>query len=84
MGDEPAEAVMPSGDTITFENTYLQKPEDHGEVRASAEDTAAQAGPARRPGEPRGVLARRARPGSRARSPSPIFGTFAGFAASST
>jgi hypothetical protein len=83
MGDEPAEAVMPSGDTITFENTYLQKPEDHGEVRASAEDTAALR-PARRHGEPRGVLARRARPGSRARSPSPIFGTFAGFAASST
>jgi hypothetical protein len=30
MGDEP---VMPVGDNITFENTYMQKPEEFGEVR---------------------------------------------------
>ena len=31
MGDE--DPVMPVGDNVTFENTYMQKPEEFGEVR---------------------------------------------------
>jgi hypothetical protein len=31
MGDE--EPVMPVGDNVTFENTYMQKPEEFGDVR---------------------------------------------------
>jgi hypothetical protein len=33
MGDE--DPVMPVGDNVTFENTYMQKPEEFGEVRPS-------------------------------------------------
>lgn len=33
MADEPV-AMPPVADNITFENTYLQKPEDYGEVRS--------------------------------------------------
>lgn len=66
MGDE--DPVMPVGDNVTFENTYMQKPEEFGEVRS---DTRHARGSRRRFEKDTPDAARRTMPSSRC----PIFGT---------
>lgn len=66
MGDE--DAVMPVGDNVTFENTYMQKPEEFGEVRP---DTRHARGSRRRFETDKPDAARRTMPSTRC----PIFGT---------
>lgn len=66
MGDE--DPVMPVGDNVTFENTYMQKPEEFGEVRP---DTRHARGSRRRFETDKPDAARRTMPSTRC----PIFGT---------
>lgn len=68
MGDE--DPVMPVGDNVTFENTYMQKPEEFGEVRP---DTRHARGSRRRfeTDKPDAARTRRTMPSTRC----PIFGT---------
>lgn len=66
MGDE--DPVMPVGDNVTFENTYMQKPEEFGEVRP---DTRHARGSRRRFEKDTPDAARRTMPSTGC----PIFGT---------
>ena len=72
MGDE--DPVMPVGENVTFENTYMQKPEDFGEVR---HDTRHTRGSRRRCRERILVSVRlpRRRSTDEAIQPRPFFGT---------